>query len=146
MKSCFIKIALIAVLIYLISCEKHKLERVTLSINGRPLIVEVARSEAQREKGLMFREKLEWNEGMLFIFDNDEYLSFWMKNTSIPLSIAFLDKNGKVTDIFDMEPYSLIPVRSSVPCRYAIEVKRNYFSKCNLKVGDTIDLGGVGIK
>jgi hypothetical protein len=142
----FINILILTGLVFLVSCMKHESERITLSINGRPLIVEVARNEAQREKGLMFRDKLGWNEGMLFVFDNDEYLSFWMKNTSIPLSIAFLDKNGKVTDIFDMEPYSLIPVRSSVPCRYAIEVKRNYFTSCNLKVGDTVDLKGAGIK
>lgn len=92
----------------------------------------------------MFRDTLGWNEGMLFIFEDDEYLSFWMKDTGLLLSIAFLDKSGKVTDIFDMEPYSLTPVRSSVPCRYALEVKRNYFNECNLSVGDRVDLGMVG--
>ncbi|MGQ9615178.1 MAG: DUF192 domain-containing protein [Spirochaetota bacterium] len=146
MKLNFILVILLTDLILCVSCIKGESERITLSINGRPLIVEVARNDTQREKGLMFRDKLGWNEGMLFIFDDDEYLSFWMKDTSIPLSIAFLDKNGKVTDIFDMEPYSLVPVRSSVPCRYAIEVKRNYFTRCNLKIGDTVDLKKAGIK
>lgn len=88
----------------------------------------------------MYREDLGWNEGMLFVFNEDDILSFWMKNTGLPLSIAFLDKNGKVTDIFDMEPLSTVPVTSTRKCRYAIEVNVNFFKECNLSVGDTINL------
>lgn len=111
-----------------------------MSINGRPLVVEIARTPPERERGLMYREDLGWNEGMLFIFKEDEILSFWMKNTGLPLSIAFLDKNSKVTDIFDMEPFSTVPVTSTRKCRYAIEVNMNFFKECNLSVGDTINL------
>ncbi len=67
-----------------------------------------------------------------------------MKDTAIPLSIAFIDKNGKVTDIFDMEPFSLTPVRSSKKCRYALEVNRHFFRGSGLTVGDSIDLSVVG--
>jgi len=127
-------------MLLVVSCSIMKPMRLTLSINGRPLTVEVARTKAQRKKGLMYRDELGRHEGMLFVFREDQYLSFWMKNTKIPLSIAFLDKNGKVTDIYDMEPYSLYTVRSTKKCRYAIEVNRGFFNECTLLVGDTIDL------
>lgn len=113
---------------------------VTLSINGRPLRVEIARSPSERQKGLMHRERLEPDEGMFFVFPEDRILSFWMKDTGIPLSIAFLDKNGKVTDIFDMEPFSLYAVRSSAPCRYAIEAQKGFFRRAGLREGDCVSL------
>ena len=118
-------------------------DRVALSVNGRPLWVEVAATPAERQRGLMYRESLGENEGMLFVFEREQYLSFWMKDTGIPLSIAFLDKNGKVTDIIDMEPYSLVPVRSSRQCKYAIEANRNFFAESGLSVGDSIVLDTV---
>ena len=77
---------------------------------------------------------------MIFVFENDRLLSFWMKDTKIPLSIAFLDKYGKVTDIFDMKPYSLDTVSSTQKCRYAIEVNRGFFEESGLAVGDKVDL------
>ena len=125
------------------SCSTVRPKKVLLSINGRPLSVEIARTKAQRKKGLMFREELGRQEGMIFVFKEDQYLSFWMKDTKIPLSIAFLDKNGKVTDIYDMDPYSLSPIRSTKRCRYALEVNRGFFSEAGLSVGDTIDISVV---
>lgn len=122
------------------SCHKKEMGKTTLSINGRPLSVEIARTKNQRQRGLMYRDELAINQGMLFIFKNDKILSFWMKDTKIPLSIAFIDKNGKVTDIFDMEPYSLIPITSNSKCRYALEVNQGFFKESGLLVGDRIDL------
>ena len=129
-------------LLMLASCSVE-FKRVTLSINGRPLEVEMARKKKQREKGLMFREELGWNEGMLFIFPKEQLLSFWMKDTSIPLSIAFVDERGVVVDIYDMKPYSLDPVRSSRKCRFAIEVNQGFFRDAGLTRGDSIDLSMV---
>jgi len=138
------KILVISSLLFiLISCSKKEESKINLSINGRPLAVEIARTKAQREKGLMYRDEIGENEGMLFIFKKDQILSFWMKDTKIPLSIAFIDKKGKVIDMFDMEPYSLVPVRSSKLCKYAIEVNRDFYRSCNLNIGDRIDLGMV---
>jgi uncharacterized membrane protein (UPF0127 family) len=77
---------------------------------------------------------------MLFIFDNEKVLSFWMKDTKIPLSIAFIDKYGKVTDIFDMKPYSLKAVTSTEKCKYAIEVNKGFFAESDMTVGDRVDL------
>ncbi|MFW6137649.1 MAG: DUF192 domain-containing protein, partial [Spirochaetota bacterium] len=88
-------------------------------------------------------EKLGYNEGMLFIFEEEKILSFWMKDTKIPLSIAFLDENGVVVDIKHMQPYSLRPVKSSKRCKYAIETNRGFFSRAGLSVGDTVDLSMV---
>ncbi len=136
-KGLFITVVLCIILFT--SCRKEKPSTV-LSINGRPLTVEIARSAKQRQQGLMHRDKLDWNNGMLFIFENDKVLSFWMKDTKIPLSIAFIDKYGKVTDIFDMEPYSLEAVTSTGKCRYAIEVNKGFFGESGLGVGDTVDL------
>jgi uncharacterized membrane protein (UPF0127 family) len=120
-----------------------KQEKFVLSLRGRPLTVEVARSETARRMGLMGRKTLPWNEGMLFVFESDQELTFWMKNTQIPLSIAFLDHRGQVRDIFDMIPYDESPVSSTTPCRYALEVNRGFFDECGLVPGDRIDLSAV---
>lgn len=126
-----------------LSCRQSSMATATLSVNGRALSVEIARTRAQRTFGLMHREHLDWNAGMLFVFRKDQILSFWMKDTALPLSIAFLDKNGKVTDIFHMEPYSLSPVRSRTKCRYALEVKRGFFEEAGLQISDRIDLSEI---
>ena len=142
MKLRFVPLFLL-ILIVSLSCRQSGIATATLSVNGRALTVEIARSKAQKTRGLMYRERLDWNEGMLFVFRKDQVLSFWMKDTSIPLSIAFLDKNGKVTDIFHMEPYSLFPVRSRSMCRYALEVNRGFYEDAGLQVGDRIDLSEI---
>jgi hypothetical protein len=118
-------------------------EKIVLSIRGRPLTVEVARSESERGRGLMGRKNLGWNEGMLFVFEREQRLSFWMKNTGIPLSIAFLDREGRVRDIFDMVPYDETSVSSTGPCRYALEANRGFFEECGLAPGDRIDLSAL---
>lgn len=131
---------IIVIIVFSVSCQRIKMTTTTLSINGRPLTVEIARTRKQRVRGLMHREELDWNRGMLFIFEEEKVLSFWMKNTKIPLSIAYLDSEGKVTDIFNMEPYSLQPVTSRFECKYALEVNLGFFRESGLLVGDRIDL------
>jgi uncharacterized membrane protein (UPF0127 family) len=132
--------------VFLLHSCSVEAKRATLSINGRPLDVEIARTRRQREKGLMFREELGWNDGMLFIFPEEQYLSFWMKDTSIPLSIAYIDEAGDVVDIFDMTPFSLDPVRSSRKCRFAIEVNQGFYEEAGLVPGDRIDMSVVRIR
>ena len=77
---------------------------------------------------------------MLFIFEKDQILSFWMKNTPHPLSIAYIDSKGKIRDIFDMTPYSLASVVSTVSVRYALEVPQGWFDKVGIKKGDIVSL------
>jgi uncharacterized membrane protein (UPF0127 family) len=110
-------------------------------VGGRPLSVEVAQTPDQLEQGLMFRKSLDRNEGMLFIFDTERELAFWMKNTFIPLSIGFFDKDKKLVDVQEMEPVgsimdlSIPRYVSRKPAMYALEVNRGWFLKNGLKPG-----------
>ena len=87
----------------------------------------------------MEREKIPDGTGMLFVFDRDQILSFWMKNTPHPLSIAYIDSRGKIRNIYDMTPFSLASVVSTVSVRYALEVPQGWFEKVGVKVGDTVE-------
>jgi uncharacterized membrane protein (UPF0127 family) len=77
---------------------------------------------------------------MLFIFENDQMLSFWMKNTPTPLSIAYIDYAGRIRDILDMTPYSLADINSTVSVRYALEVPQGWFDRAGISKGDLLTL------
>jgi uncharacterized protein len=111
---------------------------VPLMVNEKKIKAEVARTEDEKSRGLMFRERLEPDEGMLFIYEREEFLSFWMKNTPLPLSIAFLDRNGRIVDLQDMEPFNLRTHTSVRPAKYALEMNRKWFQKNGVKLGDVI--------
>lgn len=102
--------------------------------------LEVSCSESQRSKGLMNRKFLAENDGMIFVFPSEDYLSFWMKNTLIPLSIAFVDKDMKIVDIREMQPHNLEPIVSTKKAIIAIEMNTKWFSKNSIKVGDTFKI------
>ena len=109
-----------------------------LKMGAHSLKVEVARSDDERAKGLMFREKLGRDDGMLFIFDGPAYHSMWMKNTLIPLSVAFVDAQGTILNILDMEPHSLQSHMSAGPSLYAIETNVGWFKEKGVKAGDKV--------
>lgn len=121
----------------LASCEKG-FAKTRLEMGGEVFSVEIADTPEKQAQGLMFREELGVNEGMLFVFDRDQRLSFWMKNTSLPLSLAYLASDGMIKEIYDLEPQSLRPVQSSFAVRYALEVNRGTFERLGLKVGDSV--------
>jgi uncharacterized membrane protein (UPF0127 family) len=104
------------------------------------VIAEIAKTPEERNYGFMNRKKIPDGTGMIFIFEQDQILSFWMKNTPHPLSIAYIDSKGKIRNIFDMTPYSLSSVVSTVSVRYALEVPQGWFKNNNIQVGDTISL------
>jgi uncharacterized membrane protein (UPF0127 family) len=104
------------------------------------LQAEIAATDTERSKGLMFRTELKDGQGMLFVFDRDQHLSFWMKNTLVPLSVAYIDNDGKILEIHDMTPESLSPVDSDHAARYALEVPQGWFSRMALEPGDRLDL------
>ena len=107
------------------------------------IVAEIARSESARNYGFMERKKIPDGTGMLFVFEKDQILRFWMKNTPTALSIAYIDRNGKINEIFDMKPYSLESVNATMYARYALEVPQGYFSRAGIKAGDTIDLSPI---
>ena len=97
---------------------------------------EIAAKQEERNYGFMNRKHIPAGTGMLFVFEEEQQLSFWMKNTPHPLSIAYIDKNGKIRDIFDMEPYSLSPILSTRSVMYALEVPKGWYDANGIKVGD----------
>jgi uncharacterized membrane protein (UPF0127 family) len=114
------------------------LETTVLRIAGVSVEAELARTEEQRTAGLMFRTALEDGKGMLFIFDHDEVLSFWMKNTLIPLSVAYITYDGKILEIRDMYPQDLRSIQSSRSVRYALEVPQGWFGRAGIQAGDVV--------
>lgn len=105
--------------------------------------VEVARSDAERSKGLMGRPSLEAGQGMIFIWDSPTQQPFWMKDTLIPLSIAFIASDGTVIDIQDMEPLTLTHHSPPGPYIYAIEVNGGFFEKNGVRAGDRARVEGI---
>ena len=104
--------------------------------------VEIARTLDERKKGLMYREYLNTDSGMYFIMDDEKKHSFWMKNTRIPLTIAFIDSDNIIVDIKDMKPYDSKGVSSDKPVRYALEMDRGWFDDKGIYVGDKTVLKG----
>lgn len=109
-----------------------------VSINGVQLVIKLADDDVKRIKGLMNTPHLEHNTGMLFRWPSPEQRSFWMKDTSIPLDIAYISAAGKITNIEKMEPYSLKSVMSSEPVVCALEVNAGWFEENGVSPGDTV--------
>ncbi len=109
-----------------------------VKVGTHPLKVEVAASDPERSLGLMNRTRLGKEDGMLFIFDEPGYHSMWMKNTLIPLSVAFIDGEGRILNILDMEPQTLDSHMAAGPARYAIETNKGWFAEKKIKAGDKV--------
>jgi hypothetical protein len=113
----------------------------TMSINAGMHVIkaEIAASEAQREQGLMFREKMASNEGMIFLFPQAQKTCMWMKNTLLPLSVAFIDDDGLVVNIEDMQAQTLESHCANQPVHYALEMNLGWFKQKGIKAGSKID-------
>lgn len=116
-----------------------KLPVISLTAGIHVIKAEVAAREAERQQGLMFREKMGPNEGMVFQFEAPASVCMWMKNTFIPLSVAFIDNNGKIINIEDMQPHSTDSHCAKKPARYALEMNRGWFKQKNIKPGSVIE-------
>ncbi len=108
-----------------------------------PIAVEIADTEPLRETGLMNRPSLPDDQGMAFLWENDVTEAFWMKDTLIPLSIAFIAADGTVVDIQEMQAETLDPHIPAAPYRVAIEANAGWYSRNGVQVGDTADLSQV---
>ena len=114
--------------------------RTRLTVGGETFDVELAVTAEQRRHGLMFRDQLGEREGMLFVFPEEQQVSFWMRDTPLALSIAFIDARGVIVHMADMAPYSEAPVPSRFPVRYALEVNRGAFERAGIEIGDLVEV------
>ena len=103
-----------------------------------PLRIEIPQTPGEFKTGLMFRESLDTDSGMLFVFDRVAQQSFHMSHTTIPLDIAFIDEEGCIESIKELTPLRREPVYSNAPVLYALEVNRGWFAENEVKVGDQI--------
>lgn len=127
-----------------VSCTGERpqsgLATAVLRSGGVEVRVELALTQEERQTGLMHRTKLPDGTGMLFVWNSDQRMSFWMKNTLVPLSIAFIASDGTIREIHDMEPLSESVVRSERYARYALEVPKGWFERVGLEPGDRFEL------
>jgi uncharacterized membrane protein (UPF0127 family) len=119
--------------------ENAGLPEIGLRIGKHALTAEVAANDPARTTGLMHRRMLPENRGMLFVFPASTPLSFWMQNTHVPLSIAYLDDAGVIINIADMQPRTTDPHPSAKPARYALEMNQGWFAKRGIRAGARVE-------
>ena len=140
----FYIILLVTLLPAFLSCSTHSpvsnKNTYEIKINDKISRAEVAFTQKGRTIGLMFRDKLDNDHGMLFIYPQEKSLSFWMKNTKIPLSIAFINSEEIITQIDSMTPYSLMSHTSKEKVKYALEMEQGWFRKNGIRVGSKVSL------
>ena len=118
--------------------EQSRLPVLTLNIGIHLIQAEAAIKDEERAQGLMFRKKMEQNEGMIFRFNRTDQVCMWMKNTLLPLSVAFIDENGNIINIEDMRPETLDAHCAKKPARYALEMNQGWFKSKNIKPGSAV--------
>ena len=130
-----------------ISCEAQFLKREKIVIenkfskNKEFFLVELAKNEYERKKGLQCKKYLKKNEGMLFIWSDENYRNFWMKNTAIPLDLIFINSKFKIVDIyFNATPFSKKSIRSQKRAKFVLELNSGIFKKKGFSIGDRIML------
>lgn len=111
------------------------LPTITLGAGMHNIVAEVARTDQQRQIGLMFRKQMAMHEGMLFVFEEPATQCFWMRNTLIPLAAAFVDDSGTIVNVEEMAPQTDDSHCSKKPVRYVLEMNQGWFSKRGLKPG-----------
>jgi hypothetical protein len=124
---------------FLAADARAQTNEITLTISGHKLRAEIAASPDARSQGLMFRERLEPNRGMLFVFPEATTQSMWMMNTLIPLSVAFLGPDGRILNIRDMAPQTLDMHASEGPAAYALETNRGWFAERGIRAGMRVE-------
>lgn len=117
------------------------LDRVAIVCRGHELSAEVALDSEAQARGLMFRKSLDRDSGMLFVNSRDVPMGLWMKDTYLPLSAAFIDAEGRVVNVVDMDPFDETTHRSEGAVRYALEANRGWFSEHGIGPGDLCDIG-----
>lgn len=123
-----------------------KFKKENIEVGSKKLSIEIAETPAQHEYGLMNRQTLKQDEGMLFIFSDERVLAFWMKNTFVDLSIGFFDDQKVLVDVQEMKAMTSVmdtnvpTYKSAKPARYALEMSKGWFAKNKIKVGDKLKM------
>jgi len=133
------KLWIILILAFLVSCTSAPY----VKIGDAKVLVELAVTPEEKAKGLMHREYLDENKGMLFIFEDEKAPSFWMKNTLIPLDMIFINSDNKIVDILIAEPCKKDPCKSYMPkadAKYVLEVNAGFSERHNANIGDEVSL------
>jgi len=132
-------VVLFALALLFASAARADLPEIVLRMGTHALTAEVASTDAQRSVGLMHRRMLPENRGMLFVFPNVAMHAMWMMNTYVPLSVAFLDRDGVIINIADMQPHTQTAHGAARPAKYALEANQGWFRKRGIKAGDKVE-------
>ena len=116
-----------------------QLPEIPVTVSGHKLTVEVAHTDAARTRGLMHRRMLPESRGMLFVFAETAMHAMWMENTYLPLSVAFLDENGVIINIADMQPHTRDTHPAQRPAKYALEVNQGWFARRGIRPGAKVE-------
>ena len=137
-------LSLLVLLALAVGCQKRGpnsgLPTVDMRIGSETYTLEVANTDATRQRGLMERDAMPADHGMIFVFGETRELTFWMKNTRIALEILYLDEAGRVVSIHEMKPYDRSSVSSDGPAKYAIELNLGQVKKAGVKPGDVLQI------
>ena len=135
------RIALLLMTLLVSTQALAQMPRIELSASFHRIDAEVAADQQNRMQGLMNRRSMAANQGMLFVFTHPDRHCMWMRNTLLPLSVAFLDEQGRILNIEDMKPQTENNHCASAPARFALEMNQGWFASKGIKVGQRI--GGV---
>jgi len=144
MKTILLCLMLLVVSPTVVSDTELKFVEKTLLVGEKRIQAEIADTPQARERGLMLRKSMPANHGMLFVFDDTKVLSFWMKDTHIPLDIGFFDEQKKLIEVHTMKPMSTDIINSSKPAKYGLEMNAGWFKKNQIKRGDAFSILGKG--
>ncbi|MEA2710064.1 MAG: uncharacterized protein QOF78_2665 [Phycisphaerales bacterium] len=117
-----------------------KLPTVPMQLGTKTFTLEIANDAAEREKGLMRRDSMSADHGMIFVFPGEERLGFYMRNTRIPLDIVFINANGVVVSVKQMRPYDANTTYADAPAKWAIELNQGQAAAAGVKVGDQVSI------
>jgi uncharacterized membrane protein (UPF0127 family) len=137
--SYFVALALVCLISPAKAQQLAKFPVISLTAGMHVIKAEVAAREAERQQGLMFRKKMGANEGMVFLFDAPGKVCMWMKNTYIPLSVAFINDSGRIVNIEEMQPHTTDSHCAEKEARYALEMNAGWFKRKNIKPGSKIE-------
>lgn len=146
MDRCLFFLLIVMAGLTLTGCEPAStggLPTVKMKIGSQTFTLEIADNDTTRARGLMHRDSMPADHGMIFVFDTTQVLNFYMKNTRIPLDIIFVDSGGRVVSIASMRPFDWSTTSSTAPARYAIELNQGAAARSGIAAGDLLDLSAV---